>query len=378
MRAGRTRQRRWVSLIGGTLLVVLLAAALVWSDDIRQTVLDPKVPYQTYDPPPAPDYTQARAWALIPGVSNTGSGTPSSDVFFVHPTTYDGGREWNAPIGHRDAAQVLSRAVLPNYAGPYQQFARVFAPRYRQASLYTLLTLRDDARDARAFAYRDVREAFRIYLERHNEGRPFLVVGVEQGGLLAARLIGEEILPNPALQFAGAHLVETAVPVGALPACTARNQAGCVLAWLSVPEGEDAAARRLLERAVVWRGDGLENLDGRAPLCVNPLLGRATSQAAPAALHHGGANASGLEWGLRPAMLKRQVAARCIDGLLRTSLPESPSLRRAGSWAERRRVPAYNLFYADLEADARARIAALLNPPPDPFPGASRTAPPAL
>ena len=44
----------------------------------------------------------------------------------------------------------------------------VSAPRYRQASLYTRLTLREDARDARAFAYQDIVAAFEAWLERHS------------------------------------------------------------------------------------------------------------------------------------------------------------------------------------------------------------------
>jgi hypothetical protein len=43
---------------------------------------------------------------------------------------------------------------------------------------------------------------------------------------------------------------------------------------------------------------------------------------------------------------------------LRVTRPESPSLQRRGGWAERLRAPSHNLFYADLELDARARLAA--------------------
>ncbi|MFA5601186.1 MAG: DUF3089 domain-containing protein, partial [Phenylobacterium sp.] len=39
--------------------------------------------------------------------------------------------------------------------------------------------------------------------------------------------------------------------------------------------------------------------------------------------------------------------------------PKSPSLKPTGSWADRRKVPGYNLFYANLEADAEARVEAL-------------------
>ena len=60
-----------------------------------------------------------------------------------------------------------------------------------------------------------------------------------------------------------------------------------------------------------------------------------------------------------PAFLARQVSARCIGGVLHVSPPKSASLKPSGSWVERRRAPGFNLFYADLETDARARLAAL-------------------
>jgi hypothetical protein len=143
------------------------------------------------------------------------AGAPGApDVFFVHPTTYNGGEHWNAPVGEVGADRVLRRDMLPNHAGPYQRIGRVVAPRYRQASLYTLLTLRDDARDARRFAYGDVQAAFRAWRAGTPAERSFLVVGVEQGGLLAARLLAEEVAPDPELRarFVGAHLTATVTP----------------------------------------------------------------------------------------------------------------------------------------------------------------------
>jgi hypothetical protein len=80
---------------------------------------------------------------------------------------------------------------------------------------------------------------------------------------------------------------------------------------------------------------------------------------APAKLSQGAANATGLEWGARPAFLTRQVSAQCDEGILRIVRPKSTSLRPSGSWTDRRKAPAYNLFYADLEADALSRLAAL-------------------
>ena len=351
----------------GVILALLLvaAAAFVWRDDILRTRLDPKEPFQTYDPPPAPDYAAKTAWALLPANPGAPSPTdPVADVFFVGPTTFDGGRHWNAPIDDAKADRLFRQVMAPNYAGPFVRVGRIFAPRYRQASLYTFMTLREDAKEARRFAYSDVVAAFRHYVTNYNQDRPFVVVGVEQGGSLAARLLAEEVASNPKLKarLAAAYLIQTVVPANSppVPACIARDQPGCLAAWVSVFEGEPERAQAILDRSLVWDQDGqLVNLQGRVPLCFNPLLGVASNAPAPARLSLGAANATGLEWGARPAFLTRQIAARCEKGVLRVSRPKSSSLKPSGSWTDQRKAAAYNLFYADIEADAKARVAAL-------------------
>lgn len=348
----------------GALFVLLVAAFVLFRGDLIREELDPKTPFQTYRPPPAPDYAQRTAWRLEPTHPDAPSASdPPADVFFVSPTTYAGGKQWNDVIGDPKADRVFRRVMAPNYAGPFVRVGRIFAPRYRQAGLYSLLTLRDDAKDARRFAYGDVAQAFRWWRDHDGGERPFLIVGVEQGGTLAARLVAEEIAPNPQLRarLAGAYLIDTVVPAThpALEPCARRDQAGCLAAWVSVPTSEIDRGRILLARALVWGpGDELVNLQGPA-LCFNPILGATTDEPAPARMHLGAANATGLEWGARPAFLARQVSAQCEGGILRVSSPKSASLQPSGSWTERRMAPGFNLFYADLEADARARVAAL-------------------
>ena len=348
--------------------LVLAAAVYVWRDDILRTRLDPKEPFQTYDPPPAPDYAQRSAWALMPNAPEAPTaGEPPADVFFVGPTTFDGGRHWNAPIDDPKADRLFRQVMAPNYAGPFVRVGRIFAPRYRQASLYTLMTLRDDAREARRFAYGDVAQAFRYYVAHYNQDRPFVIVGVEQGGTLATRLIAEEVAANPALRarLAAAYLVQTVVPSDnpPLPPCLAPKQTGCLAAWASVYDGEPERAQALLDRSLVWNDAGqLVNLGGRTPICFNPLFGAVVDAEAPARLNLGATNATGLEWGARPAFLTRQVGAKCDKGILRVTRPKSPSLKPSGSWTDRRRAPGYNVFFADLEADAGARVAALAEP----------------
>jgi hypothetical protein len=352
------RTRWWLATLLSAALVVAIGVVVFWGD-LVSTALDPKVPFQTYDPPPGPDYSKSAAWYLRPQ-----SGSPlAADVFFVGPTTYDGGRNWNARLNARKANRQFQDIMAPNYVGPFVGIGRVFAPRYRQASLYSLTTLREDAREARQFAYGDVRDAFRWYIDQDNGGRPFIIVGVEQGGTLASRLLADEVARDPVLQsrLVAAYLIDTVVPADAPPItpCVQRAQAGCLAAWARVYEGDFDASKHLLERALVWNEHGeLANLAPRPALCFNPLLGAVTNEPAPARLHLGAANATGLEWGARPAFMARQVAARCVGGVLVVTRPKSSSLKQGGDWADRRKVPGFNLFYADIEADAKERLAA--------------------
>lgn len=356
--------KRWIALGLAVLAVLLAVGAFVFRVDILRTSLDPRIPFQAYTPPKAPNYGEARAWALP--IDATPARALPADVFFIHPTTFNGGKHWNAPFRDQEAARLLDRVMLPNYAGPFARVGRIFAPRYRQASLYSQLTLREDARAARAFAYGDVREAFRLWLRTHGGDRPLVLVGVEQGGLLAERLLREEIMPDEALRkrLAGVYLVETVVPASGygaaspVPACTSRKQAGCVVAWATPRDGD---RRRTRDRSLVWDGSGvLTGLQGREVLCVNPLTGARSDAPAGEAESLGAVNASGMGWGVRPPLIKREVSARCVEGFLDVSRPKSSAFRPARGWSDQLKAAPYNLFFGDLEADAQARVSTLL------------------
>jgi hypothetical protein len=270
------------------------------------------------------------------------------------------------PIDQPYSNRMLEDVMTPNYAGPFLKGGRVFAPRYRQASLYTLLTPREDAREARRFAYDDVRLAFLRFLAASDERRPIVLVGVEQGASILDRLVREEIAPEPALRarLAGAYLIQAVVPArpygraASVRACARRDEAGCVVAYVTAPEGDEARAQRVLRRALVWQGDHLEPLAGRPSLCVNPLTGAANEAVAPRTANLGAVNATNLEWGLRPGFLPHQVSARCKGGVLRVTRPSSPTLKPARGWVNRLKAPRFNVFWADLEADALARVRA--------------------
>lgn len=356
----RLTLRQWVGWSGFALVFLVVAALVVWRSDIRIWVMDPQTPFQIYDPPPAPDYARPDAWAMW-DLTTVNAGPAA--VFFVHSTTFDRPKAWNGPIDDAQAEAYLRRVVLPNYAGPFAVAGSVSAPFYRQAGLYARLTLRRDARDARAFAYRDVDAAFTRWIEAHPNG-PLVLVGVEQGAELLDRLVHDRIVGDPGLRrrLVAVYLLDAIVAAdslsSAIPACHTRDQAGCVVGWSQVGEGDDGAAMRRLRRALVWNErDRLEDLNGRRPVCVNPVTGSSDEAKVESRRHLGGANATGLEWGVRPAVLDRLVTTQCRAGLLRHSDPNTESFANEGGWSDRRKTRPYNLFFADIQADVQARLA---------------------
>jgi hypothetical protein len=366
--AGVVTPRRILLAAAAAVAALVVVAVFAFREDILRASIDPKAPYQTYRPPPAADYATRAGWALAPqDMAKAAETDPAVDVFFVHPTTYDSPREWNAPVTEERSQHELQTVMLPNYAGPFARVGRVFAPQFREATLFATMTFRDDAQDARRLAYGDVRDAFEAYVRRYGGGRPFVLVGVQEGALIAGRLLDEVVARDPQLKrrLVAAYLIDAPAPASAFgpgapfQACRARAEAGCVVAWTQVVgEGPGAAAKRL-DRAVWWSAGGeLRSVKGEPLVCVNPLLGAAVDQDAPRRLNLGAANATDLEWGARPAFLSREVSARCVNGLLEVSPPRSGSLKPSGSWANRKKAPDFNLFYADLEADAEARVKA--------------------
>lgn len=359
MKTPRLTFRQWVGWCGFVLVFLVVSILLVWRSDIRIWAMDPQTPFQTYEPPPAPDYARPDAWAMW---DVRGGGGPAA-VFFVPSTTFDKAKAWNGPIDDADAEAYLRRVVLPNYAGPFASAGSVSAPFYRQAGLYARLTLRRDARDARAFAYRDVEAAFNHWIMAHPD-EPIILAGVEQGAELLDRLVRDRIAVDPGLRrrLVAVYLLDAVVALDnmtkTVPMCTTRNQAGCVVGWSQVGEGDDNAAMRRLRRALVWNArDRLEDLNGRRPVCVNPVTGSSDEARVESRRHLGGANATGLEWGVRPAILDRLVTTQCRAGLLRHSDPATESFSNDGSWADRRKTRPYNLFFADIQADVQARLA---------------------
>jgi hypothetical protein len=354
--------------------LVLAAAALAWflgSDALFRMSIHPPGNFDASRLPPAPDYAQADAWALRPETPPAGAWeTPwGVDVFFIHPTSAYDGLAWNAAWNDPAATGHLEREILPSHAGPFLHAGPVYAPRYRQAGLYSELNPGDEGDAAFQPAYDDVLRAFDEYLAADNRGRAIIIAGIGQGGVHALRLVRDRFQAPPLKdRLAAAYIIEAAVPTDmighgiAQPVCAAHADIHCIVAWSAVTAGDGDTRRRFATQLPVWTADNtIAAIAGRPTVCVNPLTWTTSPAIAPPSDHRGAARAAGLVTGQTetdPEILPRTVSARCTNGLL--DLDRLPDFRWAG-WGARYMTPDYNLFYADIAFNAaeRARAASV-------------------
>ena len=341
---------------------LLIVAALVFRDQVYRTFQDPGVPFQTYSPPAGADYAEAAGWYVRDAF--TDADEPA--VFFVHPTTYSGGANWNGQLDKPSSVEAVTSVMLPNYAAPFAKAGALYAPRYRQASLYAFMNNREDSLRARLFAYADIQRAFDAFNAQIEDTRPIILAGYGQGGLDVLGLLLDRFAEDEALRtrLVAAYVIESPVPLDlfsgplqTIPPCATPEDVRCVYGFTSAMASEEGRIHIITERAMSWtpQGDGLDFVDGRGLLCVNPLLSAVSNDYASARQHRGGVAAEGLDPDAVPAPIPAQTGAQCADGVLFFEQPRSRALQRPRRLVEDYRLPPFNLFYEDLRFDAARR-----------------------
>jgi hypothetical protein len=197
-----------------------------------------------------PDYSDLKYWAAHPWKKDPSDSIPEPllsetrdslvDVFFLHPTTLTSketrGVVWNADINDAELNAKTDYSSILYQASVFNGSARVFAPRYRQAHLYSFFST-DTFNTTKAFAvaYEDIKTAFEFYLKNYNNGRPIIIASHSQGTLHAAMLL-KDFFENKPLQkqLVCAYLVGLVLPKNyytALSPCTDSSATGCFNGW---------------------------------------------------------------------------------------------------------------------------------------------------
>lgn len=320
------------------------------------TVLKPGKDFARAPTPEAPDYRMEGNWAALPDRRDSADVVPRgtllrdrqrdapADVFFIHPTTYYWRKQWNASLTDERLNRFTDESVIRGQATAFNGTARVYAPRYRQATLYSFFDTKDESgQEAIDLAYTDVKSAFQFYLDNYNSGRPIIIAGHSQGTVHATRLLHDFFDEDPKLrrQLVAAYLIGFKVKSDeyqVLRPCEDSTQTGCFVAWNTVAWGKTYAPF----------ANGL---------AVNPLTWSRDTVTAPARLNLGGIPHD------YNRQDKRVVDAKVQDGLVwvhppvakgypRFLLPGHPELRHSFHIAD------YALFYTNIRQNAGARVRA--------------------
>ncbi|HYG49184.1 MAG TPA: DUF3089 domain-containing protein [Allosphingosinicella sp.] len=363
--------RRFLWVVAG-LTMLVVAAALVYRLFGAELMRFAMVPSAAFEggPPPAPTaYADKRLWIARPDMRDspglwmpTGvqrQGTPVASLFFIHPTSYLQTSRWNAPLDDRES-QWRAKLFVQSQASVFNGVADVWAPKYRQATFGAFLTTKAEAGKALDFAYRDVAAAYDQFLRQVPKGRPIILAGHSQGSLHLMRLLAERVAGRPeAKRVVAAYVIGWPVSIPAdlpslgLPACERREQAGCVVSWQSFAEPADP--KQVTD--VYDESSGRTGISraGSPMLCTNPLTG-APGGEAPASANLGTLvpNEALTEGSLKSP----GVPARCdVRGFLLIG-EDAPDLGPYVLPGNNYHVYDYALFWANLRADAAARLKA--------------------
>lgn len=335
----------------------------------------PSRPFEAVAAPPAPDYSDKAAWAVWPGRASQADTVPKGvkgglaknpdvDVFFVHPTTFFSSTVWNArfdePGYTRDQLDIN---VMRFQTSVFNGCCRIYAPRYRQATLGSFLKPGASSNAAFDLAYSDVVRAFDYYMQNENRGRPFIIASHSQGSLHATRLLQERVTgKDAAKRLVAAYVIGASMPEDfgekGLPVCRTPRQTGCIVNWNSNSSFTPLAlGRRIM---VTWENGDYRLVGADRWMCVNPITWT-RGGAAPAAANLGSLPGVKPDEPL-PAISLGVTGARCGRGRLIVSLPRNKRkgftdpLTKLGSYHNHD----YGLFYVNIRQNAIERANAFL------------------
>lgn len=310
-----------------------------------------------------PDYSLSKNWAALPEIRDNADRVPKhsnekdlqsvakADVFFIHPTTYtrttDHSKDWNANIDDPEINKRTDQTTILYQASTFNNSARVFAPRYRQAHISSYFTNQASvANEAFDLAYTDVKSAFEYYLKNYNQGRPIIIASHSQGTTHAIRLL-KEYFDGKELsrQLVAAYLVGMPVYDSVftkLKPCEDSSETGCYTSWRTY-------ARDFYPEGYVQ--------PLHPAVCTNPLSWKTDTVNIPRELNPG-------------TILKnfdRIVEKVCDaqvdikDGVLRISRPHFTGSRLYN--LKNYHIADFNLFYMSIRRNAQKRIAEFLKHP---------------
>jgi pimeloyl-ACP methyl ester carboxylesterase len=330
------------AMITALLLIVLLLVSCSVSNKMKKS-------YDQRPVPTRPDYAKQENWAALPDKKDWADTVPISslsdnqdtaiaDVFFIHPTTYFKRDFWNAPVDAPELNAKTDKSAILHQASVFNGSYRIYAPRYRQMALDGFFT-KDLISKKRAIdtAFADVERAFLYYLDHYNKGRPLIIAGHSQGGLMTVLLLKKYFDQKELYR----QLI-IAMPIGwsvkqdefhQIPVCRDSSQTGCFVSW----------------NTYSWKYKLRNNYAAfyNGAVVVNPLNWKSDSTYANYTANKGVLNVK------YNKLIPAWVDAKAGNGVLRIHKKKLP-LRAA--FIHRFHIADYNLFWMNIRENMDLRL----------------------
>ena len=181
---------KWIllTLLAVTLLIALSYGYLKTTGKDQKVMmagvaylLKPSEPFHEDDMSEAPDFGKEANWLTLPfredeadlvpaGLAKSNNnGSAPVDVFYIHGTGFVNNSRWTSPMRKGTATEDNAKFSLANEASIFNGCCNIYAPHFREASIFAYLALDSDARDRLLDAvYIDVSNAFDYYLKNYN------------------------------------------------------------------------------------------------------------------------------------------------------------------------------------------------------------------
>jgi len=309
-------------------ILILIAILYSQKQKLSKWILLPEKPFKPLDSATAPDYALDSSWLALPtkkdnadivGIDDIDRQLNSkADVFFIHPTTYFGNSSWNDPLDGTGHLFPKSNTLKVN-ASVFNSCCDIYAPVFRQATMWSYGDYESNEMPAITFGSTDVIRAFDYYLEHYNKGRPIIIASHSQGAdhgliLLKERFSGQANLSK----LVAAYLIGR--PIGRerlgsylpdIPECNSASQTGCIIGYMTI--GENFNFEKLKSHASSLSDSGMLTVyDSKDTICTNPLSWTADGSKEEADKHLGF-----YKWVDNTVVLQEQkVSAKCDRGAL--------------------------------------------------------------
>ena len=332
-------------------------------------------PDHTFDPKdaaPQLDYSKESSWASLPMISDEADLIPAGevgvdqlnsqvDVFFVHPTGYLKGKHWTDPLEQESATKENTQWMMANQASVFNGCCSIYAPHYRQASLYSYYDTEKVREEIHAFVYQDVKKAFEYFIKNYSNGRPFVIASHSQGTHHSIRLLAEEIDGTDLYpRMVGAYIIGGEISkswmnkMNDIYICDGSKELGCLVHWDTINEtlinkNMPRFKNNVCVNPITWKNEGsLSNLtDSKGAVYISGNF---------AIDFIGDDEPRGETFGPLEAPIKQYVQAQCKNGILFASDQSGTRFQGFGGSSGNYHGLDFALFYMDIRENAILKV----------------------